>query len=107
MSIAHTFMTEMVELGYYPGLYTGNELLNDVFHTEKTLKLYDVWFARWPLSSPDDETILEYSKEYSMWQYMGEIDGFADGAVEGICDVNYAFKNYPAIMKEHGFNGYQ
>lgn len=106
MEIAHTFMTEMVELGYYPGLYTGNELLNDVFHTEKTLKLYDVWFARWPLSPPDDETILEYSKDYSMWQYMFVEEGFAGGAVEGACDVNYAFKDYPEIMKKHGFNGY-
>ncbi|MBQ9979321.1 MAG: hypothetical protein IJP20_06015 [Clostridia bacterium] len=106
MSVAHTFMTEMVELGYYPGLYTGNKLLNNVFHTEKTLRLYDVWFAQWPLESPDDATILEYSKEYSMWQYMGDVYGFSDGAVEGACDINYAFKDYPEHIKKHGFNGY-
>ena len=106
MSVAHTFMTEMVERGFYPGLYTGNKLLYNVFHTEKTLRLYDVWFAQWP-DKVSDEMILEYSKEYSMWQYMGDVEGFANGAVSGFCDVNYAFKNYPAIMKKHGFNGYQ
>ena len=41
-----------------------------------------------------------------MWQYMGDVEGFAGGAVEGFCDLNYAFKNYPEIMKKHGFNGY-
>jgi hypothetical protein len=28
------------------------------------------------------------------------------GAVSGACDVNYAFKSYPEIMKKYGFNGY-
>ena len=105
MSVAHTFMTEMVEYGYYPGLYTGNKLLYNVFHTEKTLRLYDVWFAQWPDKVTDD-MILEYSKEYSMWQYMGDVYGFSGGAVSGACDINYAFKNYPEIMKKYGFNGY-
>jgi GH25 family lysozyme M1 (1,4-beta-N-acetylmuramidase) len=106
MEIAHTFMTEMVERGYYPGLYTNNNLLYNIYNSEKTLRLYDVWFARYPGSEPDEATIKEYSAQYSIWQYMGSVEGFAGGAVEGFCDLNYAFKNYPEIMKKHGFNGY-
>lgn len=106
MEIAHTFMTEMVERGYYPGLYTNNNLLYNIYNSEKTLRLYDVWFARYPVSEPDEATIKEYSAQYSMWQYMGDVEGFAGGAVGGFCDLNYAFKNYPEIMKKHGFNGY-
>ncbi len=102
--IVHTFMTEMVEHGYYPGIYTGNKIIYDVLNSEKTLRLYDVWFAHW--ASDPDALIDEYSSTYSMWQYMGDVEGFGDGAVEGFCDINYAFKNYPAIMKKHGFNGY-
>lgn len=103
-TIAHTFMTEMVNRGYYPGLYTNNKFLYNTFNSEKTLRLYDVWYAHW--TTVNDGIMSEYSSTYSMWQYMGDVEGFANGAVEGMCDVNYSFKNYPEIMKKHGFNGY-
>lgn len=109
MQICHTFMTNMVDRGYYPGLYTNNKFLYNTFNTEKTLCLYDIWFARYG-TDPDafcEENIDEYSGIYSMWQYAGGVVGFGGGAVEGACDINYAFKNYPAIIKKHGFNGYQ
>ena len=112
MELAHTFMTEMVEYGYYPGLYTNNKFLYTLFNEEKTLKLYDVWYARYAAEDTDvdayvDKYMDEYSEIYSMWQYQGDVKGFLDGAVSGACDLNYAFKDYPAIMKEFGFNGYQ
>ncbi len=112
MEIAHTFMTEMVDYGYYPGLYTNNKFLYSLFNEEKTLKLYDVWYARYASDNVDmdeyiEQNIKEYSAVYSMWQYQGDVEGFLNGAVSGKCDLNYAFKNYPAIMKEFGFNGYQ
>lgn len=104
MEIAHTFMTTMVDHGYYPGLYTNNNFLYNVFNNEKTLRLYDVWYARY--TTPTDALITEYSGKYSMWQYAGNVEGYADGAISGMCDVNYAFKDYPTIIKEFGFNGY-
>ena len=104
MEIAHTFMTTMVDYGYYPGLYTNNNFLYNVFNNEKTLRLYDVWYARY--TTPTDELVLQYSKDYSMWQYDGDVSGFSNGAIEGMCDLNYAFKDYPTIIKEFGFNGY-
>lgn len=105
MGIAHTFMTEMVEYGYYPGLYTNNYFLYSLYNNEKALRLYDIWYARYT-DTPDDY-IDDYSAKYSMWQYAGSVEGFGNGAVSGMCDVNYAFKNYPAIIKKFGFNGYQ
>ena len=105
MEIAHTFMTEMVNYGYYPGLYTNNNFLYNLFNSEKTLRLYDVWYARY--TAVNDELITEYSGLYSMWQYRGNVEGFAGGAVSGMCDLNYVFKDYPEIMKQFGFNGYQ
>ena len=112
MSIISGFMTEMVECGFYPGIYTNNKFLYTLFNEEKTLKLYDVWYARYALEGTDiDEYVSkyidQYSKLYSMWQYQGDVNGFLDGTVSGACDLNYAFKDYPAIMKEFGFNGYQ
>ena len=111
MEIAHTFMTEMVNYGYYPGLYTNNKILYNTFNDEKTLKLYDVWYARYPGEDTDvdeyvDNYIDDYSSMYSMWQYLGDIEGLFNGAVSGACDLNYAFKDYPAWIKQFGFNGY-
>ena len=105
MEITHTFMTEMVNYGYYPGLYTNNNFLYNLFHSEKTLCLYDVWYARY--TDATDELILEYSGLYSMWQYEGNVESYLNGSVEGKCDLNFAFKNYPEIIKKYGFNGYQ
>lgn len=104
MEIAHTFMTTMVDHGYYPGLYTNNNFLYNVFNNEKTLRLYDVWYARY--TPPTDSLTLEYSQLYSMWQYQGDVSEFSDGAVSGMCDLNFAFKDYPTIIKQFGFNGY-
>lgn len=111
MEIAHTFMTEMVNYGYYPGLYTNNKILYNTFNDEKTLKLYDVWYARYPGENTNvdeyvDSYIDDYSSMYSMWQYLGDIEGLFNGAVSGACDLNYAFKDYPAWIKQFGFNGY-
>ena len=105
MEITHTFMTEMVNYGYYPGLYTNNNFLYNLFHSEKTLCLYDVWYARY--TNATDELVLEYSELYSMWQYKGNVEEYQNGSVEGMCDLNYTFKNYPEIIKKYGFNGYQ
>lgn len=110
-SMAHAFMTEMVDYGYYPGLYTNNHFLYSVFNEEKTLRLYDIWFANYPSNSETledhiENDILEFSKTYSMWQYDGDVLGYNNGAVEGMCDLNFAFKDYPTIIKKFGFNGY-
>ena len=104
MEIAHTFMTTMVDYGYYPGLYTSNNFLYNVFNNEKTLRLYDVWYARY--TTPTDELVEEYSGKYSIWQYAGNVEGYENNAVSGMCDLNYAFKDYPTIIKQFGFNGY-
>lgn len=104
MEIAHTFMTEMVEYGYYPGLYTNNVFLYNLYNSERTLTLYDVWYARY--TTVTDDILKTYSGRYSIWQYEGWVEGFADGAISGSCDLNYAFKNYPEIIKKYGFNGY-
>lgn len=111
MDITLSFMQTMVDEGYYPGIYTNNNLLYTIYNSEKALCLYDVWYARYPGEGVDIDDFVysnidSFSKTYSMWQYMGDVYGFG-GAVEGACDVNYAFKDYPAIMKQFGFNGYQ
>ena len=110
MDVTLSFMQTMVDLGYYPGIYTNSNMLYNIYNSEKALRLYDVWLARYPGEGVDpddfvDENVDGYSQTYSMWQYMGDVYGFG-GAISGACDINYAFKDYPEIIKKHGFNGY-
>ena len=99
MAMCNTYMSTLIEANYYPGLYTNNHFLYEKYNTEKILQLYDVWYARYP-SSPET---YDYSDTYSMWQYTFE--GTVDG-IEDICDLNFAYKDYPTIIKENEFNGY-
>ena len=44
---------------------------------------------------------------YGLWQFGGESNYIRSNKVAGVVtDQNYAFKDYPAIMKKHGLNGF-
>lgn len=110
--ITLAFVEEMLAQGYYPGLYTNNHFINEVFTTDKALALFDVWYARYPGPTTDvdefvNKNIVEFSSLYSMWQYQGDVEGYLNGVVEGACDFNYAFKDYPSIIKAQKLNGYK
>lgn len=110
--ITLAFVEQMLAEGYYPGLYTNNHFIHEVFTTDKALTLFDVWYARYPAPGTDvneyvNKNIVDFSSLYSMWQYQGDVEGYLGGAVEGACDLNYAFKDYPAIIKAQKLNGYK
>ena len=99
MAMCSTYMSTLIDADYYPGLYTNNHFLYEKYNQEKILTLYDVWYARYPASIDG----YDYSDTYSMWQYtyQGTLDG-----INGICDLNMAYKDYPSIIKKYKFNGY-
>lgn len=94
------------EAGYFPGLY-GNYSFYDNLPAS-VIDTYDTWIA-W-VTSPD--SISDYnpynenlSDECGMWQY--SFYGYEyDGIGLDMLDVNVAYKDYPAIMKQYGFNNY-
>lgn len=58
---------------------------------------YDIWYAQWPytLPAPEDKP----AQSGGMWQYT------SNGSVPGIStrvDMNYAYKDYPAIIASLG-----
>ena len=99
MAMCNAYMSALIDAHYFPGLYTNNNFLYNKYNDEKVLKLYDVWYARYVSSTTD----YDYSGTYSMWQYTYE--GTVDG-IEGICDLNMAYKDYPTIIKDLKFNGH-
>lgn len=90
------FCETLEKLGYYVGIY-GSDIstFQDMLNLNQ-LEKYDKWVARYG-SSP------KYVKTYGMWQYSssGRVEGY-----NGNVDVNYAYKDYPSIMKSKGLNGF-
>lgn len=102
------FAEVLESAGYYVSLYSFSNWLKTKFDAA-TLSRFDVWLAEWSAAPT-------YSGPYGMWQYAvlgtqgtkGK-DYTQSGKVDGIganVDVNYAYKNYPAIIKGNGLNGF-
>jgi GH25 family lysozyme M1 (1,4-beta-N-acetylmuramidase) len=97
------FITLLQSEGYYAGLYSNHNWLTYVLDGAKVFTLYDVWYARYPLSEKPTWNEQKYGMQLGMWQYTesGEIDG-----LEGSFDLNYAYKNYKEIMQKWKLNGF-
>ena len=120
--IASPILTEMClnfcsilqKAGYYTGLYVNNEFLFNIMQTENMLKLFDIWYARYPSSEsyewdPDDVSTFvwnteDYGEHLGMWQYtrLGVLQ-----PIYGDVDFNYSYKDYPSLIKAQKFNGFK
>ncbi len=102
------FFTVLQRSGYYTGLYVNHNWLNTVIDKVTALSRFEIWYARYDPDFTEDDGILwdveKNGRHLGMWQYSdsGVIDG-----VDTVFDFNFAYKDYPAIIKENGFNGYE
>lgn len=94
--ICTAFCDKVASAGYYVSLYSYTSFLENKVPTAVRSK-YDIWVANFDVQKPS------YSGAYGMWQYTStaRVPG-----VTGNCDCNYAYKDYPAIIKAKGLNGY-
>lgn len=101
-NIALAFLDEMAKDGWLVGLYSCKSWLENKMDTAKICKTYECWMAHF-VSDGTYNIYDRYDEVYGMWQYSpsGNVDG-----VEGGVDMNVAFKDYPAICRQFGFNGY-
>ena len=101
--MCEAFMVTLQENGYYAALYSNHNWLTYILDSAKIFSLYDVWYARYPLTDKPTWNEEKYGKQLGMWQYSesGTLDGFS-------CyfDMNYAYKDYSEIMKKWGLNGF-
>ncbi|MBQ3216236.1 MAG: hypothetical protein IJB35_00265 [Oscillospiraceae bacterium] len=101
--IALTFLDELAADGWLVGLYSCRSWLEGKLNTEIICQNYECWMAQFV----SDSTYSEYDRYdgiYGMWQYS------CTGSVEGVpggVDMNVCFKDYPAICRQYGFNGYE
>lgn len=88
------------EAGYYFGVYTNLDWYKNAISGAELNKDYDWWIACWASKAPK-------GVNYGLWQFGGESNYIRSNKVAGVVtDQNYAFKDYPAIMKKHGLNGF-
>ena len=99
------FFTILQRAGYYTGLYVNNSWLYNQLQTEVALSKFEIWYARY--SEASDQYIWHtdaYGENLGMWQYSD--NGHFEAMEDIPFDLSFAYKNYPEIIKEGGFNGY-
>lgn len=98
---AKVWVDEMKKLGYYPMIYTGYFDIRDNISTS-VINSTDVWLAEWG-RYPD------YTKSnLGFWQYGGETNLIESNSISGVgvIDKDLAYKDYPTIIKNGGYNGW-
>ncbi len=95
--IVVTFMEELENAGYFAMIYCSPSFVNDRLDASR-IKDYDIWIACW---GDEEKLNTYYSGHYGMWQYSDE--GKVNGIDEDV-DLNYAYKDYAAIIDKFGLN---
>lgn len=95
-AIARAFCEEMEKAGYYVGIYSMKSAL-EAYFDDDVKKAYTVWLAHVDVDKSS------YKGNYDMWQYSwnGKING-----ISGDVDCDYCYKDFPAIIRNAGLNGY-
>lgn len=95
-SLITSFCNNLEACGYYAGFYTSLSVANNLVSSHVRDR-YALWIAQW-------NTHCSYQGSYGLWQYSssGSVDGIA-----GRVDMDYAYVDYPSVIKNAGLNGYK
>lgn len=85
--------------GYYVGIYMNQSAFNNEVKGEELAKKYSQWRARW--------TTKANKPDCQMWQFGGETNYIRTNLIAGqVCDQDYAYVDFPSIIKNAGLNGF-
>lgn len=87
VQICEYFCDQLEKAGFYAMIYASKSWF-DTYLNDARLNRFDKWLAHWYIAEP--------SMSCGIWQYTdkGSVDG-----INGNVDMNYAYKDYPAIIK--------
>ena len=88
--------------GYFPGIYGGGWSVLDKLSSDFKSK-YDLWYAAYP-SAANPHLTTDKSGYCGMWQYAASGYNFDGVPASASLDVNVCYKDYPAIMRQYGYN---
>ncbi|MDE7398902.1 MAG: 1,4-beta-N-acetylmuramidase [Oscillospiraceae bacterium] len=93
-SLVNTFCPELEKNGLFTGLYMSRWFLEN-YISESVRKRFAIWVAEY-------SSVNRYKGTYGIWQYgVGRVSG-----IDGDCDMDIGYIDYPAIIKNAGLNGY-
>lgn len=94
--IISAFCSTLEKKKYYVGVKSYANFLNTKLDSS-IFEKYDIWVAHYGVSKP------AFNRNYNMWQYTTEekIDG-----ITGYVNCDYAYLNFPKIMKDVHLNGF-
>ena len=89
--------------GYYAGLYCSRDWINNKLIASE-LSAYDLWVADYTSAEPSPAVLPYGMRQVSSSNSFG-VPGIPAEAGSGL-DCDYAYKDYPAIIKGAGLNGW-
>lgn len=95
-AMAKAFLEIVESAGYFVGIYSSKSGLESYIDAD-IRKKYSVWVAHVNVSKTS------YAMPFDVWQYSWKdrISG-----ISGDVDCNYAYKDFPTIIKNIGLNGF-
>lgn len=100
--VVDTFCSIVERAGYYTGIYSSQSFFNNNMNDDQ-LKKYTHWVAAWGTGKPK----LKSGASVDLWQFGGETNKIRTNKVAGVtCDQDYAYVDFPSIIKKVGLNGY-
>ena len=95
-ALCQAFCSALENAGYYTAIYTFKSALESNISTAIKNR-YDIFLSHVGVQQTD------YAGNYGLWQYSwtGCISG-----ISGDVDLDYAYKDYPSIIKTTGLNGF-
>ena len=95
-ALCTAFCNALEKQGYYAAIYTFKSALENNIRAAIKSR-YDIFLSHIGVQQTD------YAGPYGLWQYSwtGRIPG-----ISGDVDLDYAYKDYPAIIKAAGLNGF-
>lgn len=85
--------------GYFAGIYMNQSAFENEVKSNELAKLYSQWRAKW--------TTEKNKPDCQLWQFGGESNYIRSNKIAGyICDQDYAYEDFPKLMKEKGVNGF-
>jgi lysozyme len=94
--LIRTFCGKLESAGYFAGFYTSSSYVRAVVK-EEIRKRYSFWCAQWA-------SACSFAGSCGIWQYSSK--GTVPG-ISGRVDLDYAYQDFPSIIRNGGFNGYK
>lgn len=99
--VVDAWCRQIESLGGYVGIYASVSTFNNRMDDER-LSRYVHWVAQWA-----EECTYKNKDILGFWQFGGDTNLLRKNTVAGVvCDQNYMYYDYPAVIRDMGFNDY-